>query len=118
MWGRMHELINEANDLLYSRDQEAINACAAEITQLLADIIKKLSEMNGAVVEVEKVVEVEPEYGFCNRVLHKLWPILLIISFVLNLAFIGLIVTYVLRKRRKVNDDTPLVDYDITDDEE
>lgn len=118
LWGRMHELINEANILLYSRDQAAINACASKITQLLADIVKMLSELSGSVIEIEKIVEIEPEYGFCNFFLHKLWPILFIISIVLNLAFVGLIVTYVIRKRRKVNDDTPLVDYDITDDEE
>lgn len=118
LWGRMYELINEANTLLYSRDQVAINSCAAEITRLLADIIKKLSELNGSVVEIEKIIEVEPKYGFCNLFSHKLWPVMFIISLVLNLAFVGLIVTYVIRKKRKVNDDTPLVDYDITDDEE
>lgn len=118
LWDKMHKLLNEAQILLTGRDQNAINKCAAEITQLLSEIIKKMSELAGSTVIIEKPIPTEPDYDFCNMGMHRVWPILFWVSLVLNLAFVALITTFILRKKRKESDDTPLVDYDISDDEE
>ena len=61
-------------------------------------------------------VEVPPTDDYCNISTHPVWPVLLIISLILNAGLVGLIVVYVARKRKKVTDDIPLVDYDINDD--
>jgi len=118
LWDKMHKLLNEAQILLTGRDQNAINKCAEEIAQLLSEIIKKMSELAGSTVIIEKPIPTEPDYDFCNMGMHRVWPILFWVSLVLNLAFVALITTFILRKRRKESDDTPLVDYDISDDEE
>ena len=72
------------------------------------------------VKEVEKKVEVEvePKDDFCNISIHKVWPILFWISLALNIALAALIVVYIVRRRNSTQkDDTPLVDYNISDDD-
>lgn len=116
LWMQMHELLNRAQSLLTSRDQKAIDSLAAEIIKLLAEITEKMKETGNSIVEVEKPIFVDPKGDYCNVGTHRIWQILFWISFVINLAVIGLIVAFLYSKRRKVTDDTPLVDYDITDD--
>ena len=70
----------------------------------------------GEVIYVDKPVEVMPSDPFCNIWLHKLWPILLIVSVILNLGFIGLIVYYFVRRKQNLADNTPMVVYDIDED--
>lgn len=117
LWMQMHELLNRAQTLLTSRDQKAIDSCTAEIIQLLAQIIEKTEELgNSTIIEVEKPIPTVPDTDYCNIGKHLVWVILFWVSFVLNLAFIVIIILFFYVKRRKVIDDTPLVDYDITDD--
>ena len=49
----------------------------------------------------------------CTVTLHKVWPILFFISLAVN---VGLILFFFVRKKRQETDNTPLVDYDISDD--
>ena len=117
LWLKMHDLLNRAQSLLTSRDQKAIDSLAAEIVKLLAEISEKMKESGGSsIVEIEKPIYVDPKGDYCNIGNHRIWQILFWISLVINLAVIGLIAAFIYSKKRKVTDDTPLVDYDITDD--
>jgi quinol-cytochrome oxidoreductase complex cytochrome b subunit len=65
---------------------------------------------------VEKPVPVEPTDDYCNINMHTVWIVLFWISFAINIALGALIAMYYLSKKKSTSDDTPLVDYDITDD--
>lgn len=117
LWYKMHELLNQAQILLSARDQQLIDKCTADIIQLLSEIIAAMEELKSStIIEVEKPVPTNPDGDYCNVSAHKVWMILFIISAVLNVALIAVIVYYLYKKRKVVSDDTPLVDYDITDD--
>lgn len=121
LFRQLFEANAEGKQLLSSGDQAAVDAGAAKIEDLLAKIAAKLEELNKVeIVEVEKEVEVQvmPSDDYCNIHMHKVWPILFWISLALNLGFIALIVVYFVRKKQNQKDNTPLVDYDISDDEE
>ncbi len=120
-WAELYSKLQAAKELLTSGDQAAVDAAAAELEKLyneMLELIKQYLENNKEIVEVEKEVpvEVEPNGPFCNIAIHQLWPILFIISAVLNVGFIALIVVYVVRRKKNQKDETPLVDYDIEDD--
>ena len=61
-------------------------------------------------------MEVPPSGDFCNIPKHQLWPVLTAASAVLNVGLLAVIAVYITKKLKKHRDDTPLVDYDITDD--
>jgi hypothetical protein len=67
------------------------------------------------VVIQEVEVEVLPTGDYCNIPMHRTWPIVAIVSVVLNVALIVVLI-YVLAKKRNTYDDTPLISYDIDDD--
>ena len=69
-------------------------------------------------VIVEKPVPTDPTDDFCNIGSHIVWIVLFWISFALNVAVVAFIISYYFMKKKKTSDDTPLVDYDITDDVE
>ena len=58
----------------------------------------------------------EPTEPFCNKSAHNVWLVLLIISAVVNVAFIVLTVVYFVRKKNNHKDTTPLVNYSIEED--
>jgi hypothetical protein len=108
----------EGKELLNSNDQAAIDACAAKINDLVAQVKKLLEEMKKVENVVEKEpVEVEPQGPYCNIKIHSIWPIIAIVSLILNAAFIAVIVVYYTKKKKYQEDNTPLVNYDIADDE-
>lgn len=116
-WYEMHELLAKAEELTESGDQEAVDACAKELGELLIKIIDRLTSLKEAqTVIVEKPVPGDPTDDYCNIASHRVWPILFWISLALNIGFAALIVVYYINKRKKNNDNTPLVDYDIGDD--
>lgn len=112
--------MTEAKRLLNVGDQDAVDAITAEIIDLLAQITAKMEELGKSeIIEVEKEVPVEvmPSGEFCNIPMHKVWPILFWISLALNGGFIAFFVIYFAKKKKNRTDTTPLVDYDISDDE-
>lgn len=115
LWNDLIAALDDAKTKLTSGDQAAVDAAAENLQKLIQQISDKLKE-EGKVVEVIKEVEVDPKGPFCNIPIHKVWPILFIISAILNVGFIVLIVIYFLRRKKNQKDDTPLVDYDIGDD--
>ena len=121
LFRQLFEANAEGKQLLSSGDQAAVDAGAAKIEDLLKKIAAKLEELGESeIVYGDKEVEVEvmPGDDYCNIHMHKVWPILFWISLALNLCFIALVVIYFVRKKQNQKDNTPLVDYDISDDEE
>lgn len=114
-WSRFADALSNAQAQLTSGDQEAVNAATEELLASWAELVKAMEEM-GQIIEVEKIVEVEPSYPFCNIKGHKVIFIIMIISLVINAAFIALTVIHFIRKNRRERDDTPLVEYNIDDD--
>ena len=118
LWNEMHQLLNEVEEARSSRDQAKVDDCTARLLALLAKIEEKLAEIKKPEsVIVEKPIPVLPTEDYCNITSHRIWPILFWISLTLNVAGGAFVVVYFMRKRKKTTDDTPLVDYDITDDE-
>ena len=116
LYKELFELLSSVNDVLASGDQEKVNELALKLKTYLDAINKELEEMKKAeIVEVEKVVEIEPEGDYCNIPSHRIYIVLFWISFALNLALIALIAIYLIKKN-KTGDNTPIVDYDIADD--
>lgn len=111
------EAMFEGEKLMDSNDQAAIDAATAKINDLVEKVRALLSEMGEGNTVIEKVpVPVEPTEPYCNVKMHPIWIIIAIVSLIANVAFIIVIVTYVGKKKNR-KDNTPLVDYDISDDE-
>lgn len=113
LWDRLQELLKEAEAAKNAGDQVAVDNCAAAIEALTKEIQEKLAEL-GATPPADPS---EPVGDFCNINSHPVWMILFWISLAVNLVGIGLVVAYVIIKKKSA-DNTPLVDYDITDDAE
>lgn len=118
LWAQMGDLLDRAEEVLVSGDQAAVDALTEEINNLLAAIKEETEALKKVeTVVIEKPVPTDPEDDFCNIKSHRIWPILFWISLALNIAFVAFIVAYYITKNKKRKDDTPLVDYDIADDD-
>ena len=118
LWSRFMSALENARIQRTAGDQEAADAAAIELVAAKKALLKGLEEMGElVVVEKEVEVEVEPNYPFCNKPGHTAILIIMIVSLALNAALIGVIVWYFYKKHRNKQDDMPLVDYDIEDDE-
>ena len=117
LWMQMHELMAAADEAARNGDQKKVDECAAAMTKLLEDIKAEMEELNKVeTIEKEVLVPTEPTDDFCNQGGHRVWPVIAWISVVLNVGAAALIVVYFVLKKKKESDNTPLVDYDITDD--
>ena len=67
--------------------------------------------------EVIKYVDVLPEGDYCNVSGHKLWPVLFFVSLAISLMLGAIIAVYLIKRKKLRKDDTPIVDYNIEDDE-
>ena len=115
---RLVAAIDAGKAALEGNDQAAVDAAAKELEEVVAALKKALEEMKTTETIIEKVpVEVEPTSPFCNISWHNLLLILLIVSVVLNVVFIVVIVASLVKKKKNRKDNTPLVDYNIADDE-
>ena len=116
-WIRMNTAVEKARPLLVSGDQEAVNNAVEELNLLLEEIAgyetNSLTEPEVVIQEVE--VEVLPTGDYCNIPMHRTWPVMFVVSAVLNVVLIVVLI-YVIMKKRKTYDDTPLIRYDIDDD--
>ena len=117
IWEQLSETAVQSRQLLQSGDQAAVDQAADKMTNLLTSIAVLLDGDSETKVVIQEVpVEVPPSDDYCNVGRHHLWTVLLVVSAVLNVALIGVIVAYVIRRTKNRRDDTPLVDYDIDDD--
>ena len=124
LFADLYDALAKAKDALESGDQQAI-ADAYDALKKAFDALKlKWPELFG-----DKEVIVEAEAEECDESCHvwnsKFWKsktghillvILLIISVVINLAFIALLIWYLIKRKKKAEDKVPQVDYDINDD--
>ena len=116
---QINGLLAKAEEALHSGDQAIIDSCAVELENLLRSILSKLEDLKQTnTVIVEKPVPTDPTDDFCNIGSHIVWIVLFWISFASNVAVAAFIISYYFMKKKKTSDDTPLVDYDITDDVE
>ena len=116
VWYRLDKAVDKARPLLVSGDQEAVDAMAAT----LGELMKELAACDDTPVEPEVVireikVEVPPSSDFCNIPTHRIWPVLFAASGALNILLLA-ILGFVLFRRHKTTDNTPLVNYDIEED--
>ena len=116
LWFKLFDALNRAEAALKVRDQKVIDDLVTEIEGII-DEIKKDCPNCGQTTEVIKEVEVLPDGEYCNIKIHKVWPILFFVSLGLNVVLAGLIIGFLLKRKKNRKDDTPLVDYDIEDDE-
>lgn len=118
LWSNFLTALENARVQRTGGDQAAADAAADELIAAKEALLKGLEELGElVVVEKEVEVEVEPNYPFCNKPGHTAILIIMIVSLVLNAALIGVIVWYFYKKHRNKQDDMPLVDYNIEDDE-
>lgn len=117
LWGELMDAVAAGKEARNSGDQAAADAAAQKINEIIARLEAMLQSGEGPGVVVQEVeVEVPPTDDYCNIPSHRLWPVLFFVSLALNIAAAAVIVIYISRKKRTQRDDTPLVDYDIDDD--
>lgn len=117
-WVELGASLSKARPLLVSGDQEAVDNAVAELGLLLESMgpsNKLIAEPEVVIQEVE--VEVLPSGDYCNIGMHHTWPILFVVSVVINMILIFML-SYVIVRKRNTDDTTPLVSYDIDDDME
>ena len=121
VWVDTASAVPEAEALRDCRDQAAVDGAAARLRGLLTKLREQVDALTTTetVVVTERVevpVEVEPTTPYCNIKQHGIWPKLLIASGALNLV-LAAGWAWTARKKAIRQDNMPLVDYDIDDDD-
>ena len=106
LWKDLILAVNEYTPLLNSTDQKEIDDATAVILGTLNQLNDKLSMNSNDIV-------IQHGDHFCNLFLHNVWPILFFVSVGANILIGFLLVS---NTKRRFNDDIPVVDYDINDD--
>lgn len=97
----LSEAVANAEAAVAGGSKEDIDAAYTKLKAAFEAYKKTLEDLKTSeIVEVEKVVEKEPEGPFCNIFFHKLLLVLLIISLILNVLFV---VYYVYLRKQKEN---------------
>lgn len=145
LWKDLHDAVVNGGELMTSRTQadidagvtallNAIKAVEALLNKAPETVIKEVpvevTKIVTETVEVEKVVteivEVEVPKEIIKEVpvevpgeegSNLVWIILLIISIVINVALAVLVVLYFIKKKNNQKDNTPLVNYNIEEDD-
>ncbi len=97
LWLALLDALTNGNLMLASDDQAQVDAAAKQINDLIEQLL------DGG--------------KFCNIPIHKVWPILFFISLAANVVLVVVLVKKNGTKKKNQVDNTPLVDYDISDDE-
>lgn len=121
LWNALHGFLEGAKDLMENgADQATIDALVTKINDQLSQIEKEVEDLEKEEIKfVDKIVNVptDPVDPFCNKSGHTVNTILMWASAAINLAAIAVVITYFVLKKKKENDETPLVDYSPEDDE-
>ncbi len=121
LWRDLHNTLTSAQNMMANgADQETVDACVAQLKAHLEKIEKEIEELEEEEIKyVDKIVNVptDPTDPFCNKSGHTVNTILMWVSVAINLAAIAVVITYFVLKKKKENDETPLVDYSPEDDE-
>lgn len=120
-WAALSEALINGNALLEGRSQKEIDAAVAAILDAIKAIEALPEKEPETIIEkvevpvevpVEVLVEVPGE-----KEMPVVALVLLIVSAVLNVALIALVVLYLVKKKSNSKDNTPLVNYNIEDDD-
>ncbi len=118
LWSNLLNLMNQGADMLTSGDQEACDAIADQILALIQQIQDEMAALNNPQEVIKEVeVEVPPKGEYCNISMHEVWPILFFVSLALNVVLAVLLFMALKKKKAKFADDTPMPNYDISDDD-
>lgn len=144
LWKDLHDAVVNGTALMTSRTQADIDAGATALLNAIkaveallnkapetvikeVEVTKEVEKIVEVTKEVEKIVEVEVEVP--KEVIKEVpvevpaegsnlvWIILLIISIVINVGLAVLVVLYFIKKKNNQKDNTPLVDYNIEEDD-
>lgn len=116
IWFELVDAITNGRALLGSNDQTAIDAASEKLDEILGKAEVIWEELNTPLIVPQEVpVEIPPTDDYCNIPKHRVWPVVCICSLALNVA-LGVLIVYYVYKKKNQKDDTPLVDYDISDD--
>lgn len=99
LWLTLMDALKQAEALRVNGDQAAVDA----LTEQINDLVKQILAASGD--------------EFCNVKIHAVWPILFFISLAVNVVLVILVAKKSNRRKMNRRDSTPLVDYDISDDE-
>lgn len=99
LWETVQQLLPLALKLLESRDQEAIDQCAEQLNQACQAIIDHLETLKGTEVVIESPVPVVPD-NYCSISMHRVWPVLFLVSLAVNLAIGAMITFYFIQKKK------------------
>ena len=109
--------VSKGMEQLSGTDQAEVDAAAVRINEALDAMQSSIDEMSRPQFITQEVeVEVPPNEDFCNVSGHQTWKVVMILSTAVNVLLLAMILGYISMKRKKHKDDTPLVDYDISDD--
>ena len=116
VWYQLTAVAEAARSQMVSGNQETVNKTADQLNELLAELEQCEDPNKKAEIVIQEVeVEVLPKDDFCNIPMHRTWPVLFVVSAVLNVA-LAVMLVYVIMRKRQTADTTPLVSYDIEDD--
>lgn len=102
LWKDLFDALANANDLLDSGDQEAVDAAVENILNIIEQLKKAIAEALDAACEDEGC---EHEgHPFCNIKIHKLWPILFFISLIGNIVLVFVIFFKKKEERREAEE--------------
>ena len=128
LWKQLFDALEEAQDAMHSRSQATIDAVAVKILDILAQIIAYHASLEGNTelvevtvpVEVTRIVtetvEVTREVEKPLTLLQTLWPWIAGISLAGNGLLAAILLLGGRKKKNNETDDTPLIDYNIEDD--
>ena len=118
LWLELMEAGEKGRSLLASGDQAAVDTVAQQLNGLLTQLRELSAVKSDPQVVVQEVpVEVPPSEDFCNITGHWIWKLVFFLSAAVNVALLGIIWLYLCKKKRKQRDNTPLVAYDIFNDQ-
>ena len=144
LWKDLHDAVVNGGNLLTSRTQADIDAGVTALLNAIkaveallnkapetvikeVEVTKEVEKIVEVTKEVEKIVEVEVEVP--KEVIKEVpvevpvektnavWLVLFIISLIINLGLAVLVVLYFIKKKNNQKDNTPLVDYNIEEDD-
>lgn len=120
LWAELSDALNDGLALLNSGDQAKVDAAAQRLTDAVSAVQRYLAQQEDDVPEETLPQPTAPveQVDRCDYPSHKTWPVLFWISLSLNIACGVLIISYVIAKAKNRKDTTPLVEYNIEDDDE
>lgn len=109
----LNEAVSTAEAAVAGGSKEEIDAAYSKLKAAFEAYKKAIDDLKTTeTIEVEKVVEKDPEGPFCNIFCHKLLLILLIISLILNVLFV---IYFVYLRKQKENEPKPAASSDDND---